>query len=191
MSTRKEYEEYLAAKHISFGVNRDILCSVVVENIGQNITKLRRVIAGEINEVYEAITENGDYFIRISRHGKTDYSGERWALNMARENGISAPNMPYMGEITDKGTVLKYCIEEKIPGESLSSLMDTRRLTDSQIDIIGHEAGVVLAKIHEIKTQGFGKISNDGKGIYQCWSDYVLKYANRDNHDLYENALKC
>ncbi len=191
MSKRKEYEDYLAAKHASFGVSIDTVSGAVKEATGQNITNLHRVIAGEINEVYEVNTENGDYFMRISRHGKTDYSGERWALDMALANGVVAPKMIDMGEISDEGTILKYCIEERVPGESMSSLMDEGRLTQSQIDTIGYEAGVVLAKLHEIRTQGFGKISKDGKGTYQNWSEYVLKYVNRNNQDLYENATKC
>lgn len=191
MSKRKEYEDYLAAKHASFGVSTDTVSRVVMEATGQNITNLHRVIAGEINEVYEVITENGGYFMRISRHEKTDYSGERWALSMARANGVPAPNMIDMGEISDNGDVLKYCIEEKVPGKPMDRLMDTRQLTNSQVETIGYETGRILAKIHEIRTRGFGKISKDGEGPYQNWNEYVLKYANRNNQDLYGNAAKC
>ncbi|MEK7497354.1 MAG: aminoglycoside phosphotransferase family protein [Patescibacteria group bacterium] len=186
-----QYKQYLKEKHASFGVKPEIVKDIVLKAIGVELDNLERVVAGEVNEVYDAQTSEGRCIVRISRGKETRFLAEKWALDKAREAGVPAPNMFFVDEVMDNGKKLKVCVENKLPGVAMNELVEQDKLNDEQIEQINLEAGEILARIHSVIPQGFGKLYEGGMGSKKTWADYMLKHYNdKRNDELYTFAEK-
>ncbi len=186
-----QYKQYLKDKHSSFGTDAEVVNEIVVKATGIQPNELNRVVAGEVNEVYDVDTNDGNYIVRISRGENTEFLSEKWALDKSREAGVPAPNMFFVDEIEDKGKKLKVCVENKIPGSPMNELVDQGKLTKEQIKELNIEAGMTLAKIHSVTPKGFGRIHEGGIGKSESWTLAVTRPWYGDNTDqLYEYAGK-
>jgi aminoglycoside phosphotransferase (APT) family kinase protein len=177
------YKKYLEQKHASFGTKTEVINDIFANALGTEVQEINRIVAGEVNEVYLVQTKDGNFILRISREKKAKFLAERWALDQTREVGVPAPTMLYVGEIKASNETLKVCVENKLPGEPLGEESTKAKLTEQEIKNIGYEEGELLAKIHSIKTSGFGKLKAGGVGELNNWSEYVLKHFNRGNND--------
>jgi len=187
----KDYKSYLQQKHSGFGVETRTLESALQTGLGLSVVGSSRIVAGENNEVYDITTEQGSFIIRFSRSSKTRFQTEKWALDEIEKKGISAPRMLFISEIEDKGEELKFCIESKVPGIVLSELLELGQLTSDQIDGINFQAGTVLAQIHSIIPQDFGKFAEPGAGKYTSWRNFILKYSQNKREETVALAGKA
>ena len=89
--------------------DENIIKEIVIKATGSEISNLDRIVAGEVNEVYDATTNDGNYIVRISRGESTEFLAEKWALDKSREAGVLAPNMFFVDEIESEGKILKVC----------------------------------------------------------------------------------
>jgi len=175
-----QYKQYLKEKHAGFETSSEVVKDIVVKAVGVEVIKLKRVVAGEVNEVYDVQTKDGDFIARISRGKDTEFLAEKWALDRSREAGVPAPNMFFVGEIEDKGKKLKVCLENKLPGTPMNELIDSDELTIDQTRDLNIEAGMFLAKIHSVVPRGFGKIHEGGVGKSESWGISITQPWYKD-----------
>ena len=177
-----QYKQYLKEKHAGFGTDPEVVKGIVAKATGvetDSIT-INRVVAGEVNEVYDAQARDGNYIVRISRREDTEFLAEKWALDKSREAGVPAPNIFFVDKIKDKGKKLKICVENKLPGTPMNELIETGELTDGQIRELNVEAGMFLAKIHSVVPRGFGRIHEGGVGRSESWGMSITRPWYRD-----------
>lgn len=182
------YQEYLESKHAKFEVDPNLLENVVKKATKSNIGESERLIHGEVNEVYSVTTKSGDaVIVRVSRNEKPKFEAERWAIEQSKKAGVPVPEVLLLDSVEDSGEKLSFCVEKKIEGVSLKSLTDGGK-TDIKPIVV--EAGGVLARIHSVKTDGYGELKPEGKGSYDSWEEYMLAW-NLKGREHIESSAKA
>ncbi len=86
------------------------------------------------------------------------FPSERWAIERVREHGVPAPRV--IAVDTSKSLVpVQYMLAERLPGY---------RAKDST-PAMCRELGEMLARIHSVKTAGYGRVDENGNGSRKDW----------------------
>jgi len=170
------YQKYLEKKHSSFQTPEELIEAVVKKATGSEPTLINRIIAGEVNEVYGVTTQdNKDVIVRISRQAKNNFETEEKVIRLARMAGVPAPKVLLIEEASSGPQNLTFCVEGKIEGEPLLSLMGS--MDKSAFKSIASEAGEILSKIHGIVVDKYGP--QDGSRFFETWGDYIFNIEKR------------
>ncbi len=171
----ENYQSFLEALHGKLNTSDEILEAVVKSAVGYGVKEKRKVVEGEVNEVYDITPTHGDNIIvRISRAEHNRFKSEKWALDKCRDAGVPVPQIHLISEVETDNEKLHVCVESKIEGVSLQSLIKQNGLSQNEIKELTINAGEILSKIHSIKTTGFGEINTLGVGEFETWSEYML-----------------
>jgi len=174
-----QYRAYLEDKHSRLNASPELIDELVEKATGANIVAKRKLILGEVNEVYEATnSKDKSVIVRISRREDPQFAGEKWAINKSKEAGVPAPEILLIETVSDKDTPLTFCIEEKLQGEPLNSQLD--QLSGDEKRRLVMSAGEILGRIHSVNTAGFGNIDQHGIGSKEKWAKFML----RDEKDI-------
>jgi aminoglycoside phosphotransferase (APT) family kinase protein len=157
-----ERAEWLRARHAAMRTPAAIISAQVRTATGSDVASARRLIVGEVNEVYDTVTTAGlSLIVRISHRTDPRFAAERWALDRAREAGLPTPQVLHVQEVAlDNEQKVTFCIERKLPGTPLDVLLDHGTWPERAIG----ELGRLLGAMHEIRTDGFGYLQPDGRG---------------------------
>lgn len=165
------YHQYLEQKHSKFAVNPSVVEDAVRKATSKAIEERKRIVAGEVNEVYDVQTEDRNLIVRISREEENRFIPEKWAIEKSGETGVPVPEVLLVDEVEDNNKKMWVAVETKLHGESLDRITD---LPEASIKQITEQAGEILAKIHSVTPRGFGRIRKDGDGDYDSWESYML-----------------
>lgn len=124
--------------------------------------------------------------MRISHHPDPRFTGERWALDAAPELGVPTPRVLLIDHVDPIGpgeNPVTVCVEEKLPGVPLRTLLDAGRRPTR---VIG-EVGELLARIHQVRVTGFGHLRANGHGWDIPFSAVMLDLLDR-RPDLHRAA---
>ena len=166
------YHQYLEQKHSKFAVNPTVIEDAIRKATSKAIDGRKRIVAREVNEVYDVQTEDGNLIVRISREEENRFIPEKWAIEKSGEAGVPVPEVLLVDEAEDKGKKIWVSVETKLQGEPLDRMAD---LPEASMKQITEQAGEILAKIHSVATSGFGRIHKDGNGDYDSWESYMLR----------------
>lgn len=169
------YQKYLRDKHSKFRVNKKVIEEAVIKATNSNLIQKKRIIAGESNEVYSVSTKKGKYIIRISRGKKNKFLAENWAINESRKVGVPVPRILLIDTVNKKNEKINLVVENKIAGKPLGEF-GTKNQTMKHITT---KAGKLLAKIHTVTTNGYGRLQRSGKGEYDNWATYMLEATEK------------
>jgi len=157
---------------------------IVASRLGGKVLKIRQAKGGMANDVFFVEIEESrsgglaarEVVLRVSpREGARckGFEGERWALKQCRKNGIPVPKVLAFGTVqTGPHHLHQYLIIEKIKGRAI-------RWKSQEARLYLEEAGHLLARIHSIKTEGFGPLNSQGRGPFKSWEEFLLSsYKN-------------
>lgn len=185
------YKKYLEEKHARFSVDSNLLEDIVSKATNENIESKERLIHGEVNEVYSITTNNKqDLIVRISRSNKPRFKSEKWAIEQCRKIGVPTPEVLYVESISLDEQKLTFCVEKKLKGTPLRTLLDESKVSKKDAKTIVIEAGQILAKIHSVETNGFGQLVSDGKGVFDTWDKFMLEWNGKKRKYIEESANK-
>ncbi len=177
----EKYQSFLENLHDKLNTSDEILEKVVKSAVGYGVKDKKKVIEGEVNEVYDITPTHGDNIIvRISREKHNRFESEKWALDKCRDAGIPVPQIHLICEVETNQEKLHVCVEARIEGVSLQTLIKQNALDQDEIKELTISAGETLSKIHSIKTKRFGEINSLGVGKFETWSGYMLKHNKRE-----------
>ncbi|MHB8576141.1 MAG: phosphotransferase family protein [Dehalococcoidia bacterium] len=170
---QSDYQTFLEAKHARFATTERIVAEAVRRALGREMVSRRRIVRGEVNEVYEIATTDGQALIvRISHQAQSGFAGERWALARCAEAGIPVAEMLLLEPFDTGDGIVTVCVETKLPGAPLDEVLQAdpdrarwRRLVT--------RAGKILAAIHEIPVTGYGYVKEGGATHYASWSAFL------------------
>jgi len=185
--TDDKYHTYLKQKHSKFGVSPEVVEASIKKAIGSEVSESSRVIAGEVNEVYDVKTEKGSFIVRISHGDEDRFTPEKWAIDKAREVGVPAPEVLLIDEVEDQKKKVRVAVESKLPGKSLGD----SQLPQDETRKIVVEAGEILAKIHSITPKKFGRLHEGGIGGHESWESYMLRLRQQQVKGLLKSAQKA
>lgn len=177
----ENYQTFLENLHVKLNTSDEVLEAVVKNAVGYGVKDKRKVVEGEVNEVYDITPTHGENIIvRISREKHNRFEAEKWALDKCRDAGVLVPQIHLLSELETDKEKLHVCVESKIEGASLQTLIRQNALSQGEIKELTISAGEILSKIHSIKTKGFGEINSLGVGKFETWSEYMLKQDKRE-----------
>lgn len=170
------YKEYLEKKHSQFNTPVEVVDRVVKKATRLTPISRRRLVLGEMNEVYDLQLEGSrSVIVRISREEHPRFLAEKWAIEQSIKVGVPAPEVLLVDDLSDNIDAKSICIEEKLPGVPLDNLLESPLASKAWKKEITRKAGVILAKIHSVQTDGFGLINENGKGSYLTWKNYIFE----------------
>ena len=167
-----KYQEYLNKKHASFETPEILISDMVNKATNSKFSTKERIVAGEVNEVYDVSLHNKEnVIVRISRSTNPRFEAEEKAIRLAAQVGVPTPKVLLIKGVNSKGENLTFCVEEKIEGEPLAEITDS--LDKATIKLLMNQAGNILSKIHSVRIGGFGGL--DMQTPYKKWSEYILR----------------
>lgn len=179
------YQIFLENLHNKLNTPDDMLEIMVKKAVGCKIKNKRKVVEGEVNEVYDITPTHGENIIvRISRAEQNRFEAEKWALDRCRDVGVPVPQIRLVSEVETEKEKLHVCVESKIDGVSFQTLINQSTLSQNEIKKLTISAGEILSKIHSIKTKGFGEINPLGVGEFNSWTEYMLRQNGKGGYVL-------
>jgi len=152
------------------------LAAIINEAVDDKIVSQNKIINGEINEVYSIDLQNhGDAVIRISRHKKSNFPHEKWAIEQAEKAGVPVPKVLAFGTFQTAQQPLHYSIQERINGKTFDNLLWSEQIPAERARAITIEAGEILAKLHSVHTTGYGRINEQGLSQYKTVSEMIIE----------------
>ncbi|OIN89213.1 hypothetical protein COX59_00490 [Candidatus Beckwithbacteria bacterium CG_4_10_14_0_2_um_filter_47_25] len=187
---KNDYDEYLANLHSKQITSEEVIKSVVKEGTGKNVISKKKIIAGEINEVYEInLEDKTQVVLRISRNGPPDFQQEKWAAGQCKKVGVPVPEIILIKYLRVENQELAFCLMEKIDGEPLErGKIDFDKLPLEQRKNYINQAGEILSKIHSISAEGFGGIIGDGKPQFETSDELILDMLSK--REEYEKTAR-
>ena len=175
-----KYKRYLENLHSKSITSNEIINSVIEEATGFKVKRKKKIIAGEINEVYDIFLENEENIIvRITKGDSIQHKREAWAFKKCKGvGGIPIPELLFIKEVVDKNHILSFCVQRKLLGNTIKGgkiVFD--KFNRNRQERIIYKAGEILSKIHTIKTKGFGYIDKDGMGSHPSYSQLMSEYV--------------
>ncbi|MCR4264261.1 MAG: aminoglycoside phosphotransferase family protein [Candidatus Roizmanbacteria bacterium] len=176
------YDDYLKQLHEQSSTDDRFIHQAVTKATNRDVATKKRIVAGEINEVYDVTLENDDHVIvRISGEGDEEFRREQWAIQQCKSVGVPVPETILVKTISGQKAI---CIQRKIDGEPLErGVTPYRSLPEDQLKSYIYQAGSILSRIHTIPTDGFGYVDGKGKGEKQSFTDEMSE------HLQYEKSL--
>lgn len=182
----EDYQSYLAKLHKS-STDDQFISVVIKEATGKTIKSKRRIIAGEVSEVYDVTLDNDQHvIIRINRGDQPTYYQEKWAIAQCKKIGIPVPEILLIKSTKEENGFLSICVMEKIDGEPLErGAINFLEWDEKRRHKIIAQSGEVLAKIHSIKVNGYGSLDGEGNGKFD-----TFKSLMSHNLDKVEDMMK-
>ncbi|MEK7154630.1 MAG: phosphotransferase [Patescibacteria group bacterium] len=169
-SSHNSYQDYLTKKHGGFNTPIEVIDQEVVKAIGSPTLTRTKLMLGEVNEVYDVVTKDGqEIIVRISRSEHPRFEAEKKAIDLARQAGVPAPEVLLVDRINTESANLTFSIERKINGIALQSMGG--EFDRGKLKVIIAEAGEVLTKLHGVLVSSFGGLDRDEKDTYKSWSE--------------------
>jgi aminoglycoside phosphotransferase (APT) family kinase protein len=162
--------QHLAALHHGWATPLSVVVAAVGEVAKAPVLDIRRIVAGEQNEVYDVTLERApSLMVRISHRGPEAHDREAWVIGQCVARGIRAPRVHALRRVEVGSERRSIIVMEKLPGERLSDVnadeLDVRR-------VLG-EVGAWLTDLHSIPVQGFGYLDGSGVGKLATMDDWL------------------
>jgi aminoglycoside phosphotransferase (APT) family kinase protein len=151
----------------------EVIAQIVSDALGEQVAETTRIVRGETNEVYGIQTnQKRDIILRIGHWDKTTFQREAWAIEQAAAVGVPVPKILTLGQHTSDAY---YCIQDKLQGTTLDSLLFSHNLPEDRAKRIIENAGEMLGRLHSIKTTGWGYLSEPTQGQHANLDDKYNK----------------
>lgn len=169
------YQEYLASLHNKLVTPDPILQEIIKTGTGKKMAGKTRIVAGEVNEVYDIELENGQHVIlRISKSEQPGFLQEQWAIEKMQKIGVPVPGIILIEQFKDGEETKSACLMEKVEGEPLErGSIEFDKLDLSLKRRLINQAGEILAKIHSVETEGFGWIAGEGQAEHKTSDELI------------------
>lgn len=166
-----EYKRYLKRVHGNKLASEELISEVVRKATGYPFVSKNKIIAGEVNEVYDIQLKNrNNVVVRFYKSKWPTFDQEKWAIDRCREKGIPAPAVLLIKHIKEDGGVLSVCVQEKLEGDSLErGKVPYNRLDRELLRRVLSKSGDLLTRIHSIQVEGFDRLDGEGKGEYETF----------------------
>jgi aminoglycoside phosphotransferase (APT) family kinase protein len=161
---------HLAALHEGWATPLSVVAEAVGEVAKAAVLDIRRVVAGEQNEVYDVTVERApSLIVRIAHGGPEAHEREAWVLAQCASRRIRAPRVHALRHIEVERERRSVIVMEKLPGEPLSDVdLDERGVRR----VLG-EVGAWLTELHSIPVRGFGYLDGSGVGMRSTLDDWL------------------
>ncbi|MBI4862076.1 MAG: aminoglycoside phosphotransferase family protein [Candidatus Riflebacteria bacterium] len=135
------------------------------EHLQARVLEIHDLSVGVEQEVRRVHTDRGIFVIKRPLADRSINLREEVATRLCRQAGVPAPRVLWR-----EGS---YLVEEWIEGEPL----DRASLTVDEKAGLFRELGALLGRMHRIRLQGFGRITEAGRGEADRYLEFYLESA--------------
>lgn len=173
----ENYNDYLKSLHNNAGIGKEWLDKICREATGAGLVEIKRIVAGEVNEVYDVKNiNNKNIIVRISKKDKSEFVHEDWAMKKVKTISVPVANNLLIKDLETENGNISVCVQEKIEGSPLErGSVNIFSMNSKDKERIVVEAGEILAKIHSVKIDGFGDLDVNGKAKYSEFNKLFLE----------------
>lgn len=184
----EETSKRLAQMHENRTSSPETVAAIVREGISKDIVDYDRIVRGEVNEVLAVRLEDADdVILRIARRKTNKFEAEAWAMEQSAKAGVPVPKLYAVGTFDSADRQIYYSIQQKLVGNTFDNMLYVEHISQERARTITEQAGELLARIHSVETEGYGRIDQDGKGVYQTEKDH---FGHRtDKKEIYEKIF--
>lgn len=183
------FDDWLQTRHSKMATPVELIDSFVQKAVRSPITRAHRLVIGQMNEVYDVTTQDGqNLIVRISPQKDPRFEAEHWALDASRKVGVPTPKVFLVEKTIANKKTITFCIEEKLPGKPLDELLKSRQ-SKANLNNTIKQVGDVLGRIHSVKVDGFGYLQPNGKGWDITFSSIMLDLIEKED-ELLKAAAK-
>lgn len=134
------------------------------------ILDIRRIVAGEQNEVYDVTLERApSVIVKISHRGSLAHEREAWVLEECAARGVPAPRIHARSRVEVADDQHSIIVMEKLAGERLCDV----DLSDTVLRRVLGQLGEWLRQLHAIPVRGFGYLDGSGAGYRAAFDDWL------------------
>lgn len=163
---------HLAALHNGWATPLAAVEAAAAETAGTRVLDVRRVVAGEQNEVYDVSLDGApSLIVRISHRGPAAHEREAWVLQQCASRGIPGPRIRLLRAVAIGAESCSMMVMEKLPGERLCDL----KLGGADLRRVLEELGVWLSRLHSIPVTGFGYLDSSGSGYRPTFDTWLTE----------------
>lgn len=175
------YSRYLEALHSKETVPVGVIKDLVEHKVHDIIKSVTKIVAGEVNQVFELRTKrNSKFIVRISPADTATFSDELWAIRQCRPLGVPVPEILEIVNVNVNSAQFCMCLMQKSDGELLErGNLDFASINKDVKRIYFNQAGDILASIHSVLSSGYGKVVGK-KGKYNDFSCYLTDVCNKN-----------
>lgn len=183
-SNSLDYDEYLSSIHHKLQTPEEVIREVVKKSTNHDFIAKTKIIAGEVNEVYDIkLTNNKHVILRISQQGSPNFQQEKWAIEQVKQVGIPVPKILSIQYVMINGHEHSFCLMNKVEGQPLErGNVDFSTMPNTTRKNYIVQAGGILSKIHSIKTSGYGWIADTGKSEYKSVTNLLNELEKKRSH---------
>ena len=166
----EEYDKHLAALHDAWATPTTVVAGLVADVADTAVLDVRRVVAGEQNEVYDVTLEGAlSLIVRISHGGAEALERETWVLGECAARGIRAPRVHGLRRLEVDGEPLAAIVMDKVNGDRLCDI----DLGEAGLRRVLRDVGAWLTELHSIPVPGFGYLDGRGVGMLATMEDWL------------------
>lgn len=147
---------------------KKVIDDILKKSLNWKPKSIERLVVGISNEVYRVVhpVDNEENCILRIHHGEhKEFYTEKWAMDEVSKQGVPVPEIIVVDVLKNEDTIIYFCLEKEIKGQPLSVLLDDG-LSPDEIKMYAYQAGVMLAKIHNVETLNYGHFIENGKAEY-------------------------
>lgn len=171
----EEYDRHLASLHNAWTTPKTVVAGLVAEMTDTAVVNIRRVVHGEVNEVYDVALDGApSLVVRISHGGAEALEREAWVLGECAARGIRAPRAHGLRRLEVEGESLTAMVMDKVHGDRLCDV----DLDEAEVRRVLGEVGAWLTELHSIPVQGFGYLDGRGVGKLATMDNWVTEFAS-------------
>ncbi|MDO8656060.1 MAG: aminoglycoside phosphotransferase family protein [Nanoarchaeota archaeon] len=160
------YDKFLEEIHSKNFTTDDVISAIVQEATGSKIISKKRIMAGEVNEVYDIELQDGEsVIVRIHESSDPAFLSEKWAIDQCKLVGVPVPTVLLVKHIPAGDKTLSFCVQEKLRGDTVErGKINMWNIDKEQLRAIMNKAGELLTRMQTISVSGFGSLDDHGKG---------------------------
>lgn len=169
---------------LNVNLNEDVAIPKIFAELGEGVKETTLLERSTLHKVFKVRTEKSRYALRVNLlndlYMEFNFYIEDWVLKQLSGRELSNLKVCKI-DISRKEVPFDYEIMDWAEGVTLYDLAKKQDLSEDLL----FKLGQVIGKLHQIKLRNFGPLNvesifnNCGEGIYNLWSDYVLKNFNK------------
>ncbi len=144
------------------------LHTLFLKELQANVLEIIDSSKGVDQEVKRVKTNKGEFIYKKPLHESDKIIKEKIGCAIATKQNIPAPQIVFFNDVE--------LIETAIPGKIISEW----QLTKEERLTIFRKVGILLARFHQARTEGFGKITAQGKGEYNTLKEFLHSWLDKE-----------
>jgi hygromycin-B 4-O-kinase len=157
---------------------------------GSSVSNIQYLEGGEISQAYSFDAPDGEYIIRVSRHGTDTFKKDQYAHFNFSSDSIPVPKVVHIGQID---AMYYYAVAKRVLGKPLSAFNDDDEKKGIKPKNVPEMCIKLMDDIHSIdisNTTGYGPWNETGEAPKPSWREFIMSIGKEGWWaDMFKNTF--